>query len=62
MKWEAVPFNTHELSHCLYRAKIFGGWLVLKNHVRGSYNTLHGESLIFVPDAKHEWKLENYYD
>lgn len=60
MNWEQID-NFHQ------RAKVFGGWLVKSyldvydwNDERGyerGYNWR--ESMAFVPDPKHEWKLED---
>ena len=44
-----------------YRAKVFGGWLV--NNVtkymdaRGS-SAGQSESMVFVPDPDHQWKVD----
>lgn len=65
LEWEAID-NYHE------RAKIFGGWLVkaysLIEHAAYSESgwTWQREqsqemqvTMTFVPDAKHEWNLDN---
>ena len=51
-KWETI--NNDKNAGCS-RLKIFGGWLVI-----AWVNTKENlpESLVFVPDYKHEWKLK----
>jgi hypothetical protein len=61
-EWELITnkysFNSDGKSLKTSRAKIFGGWLVLHiqmQHVQGQI--LKSESMTFVPDINHEWKL-----
>lgn len=63
--WEAVKTN-HDT---LYRAKVFGGWLVrVDNDVisnptgdmgMGSSGYEWRTALTFIPDVNHEWGKEN---
>ena len=49
-KWEVI--TNDQYAGC-DRLKIHGGWLVV------SWSTaLDNECLVFVPDPKHEWELE----
>jgi len=47
LKFEQVDGDTYRV----YRAKVFGGWLVTVG--------LAAPSVAFVPDPKHEWKVNN---
>jgi len=54
MKWEKVEERTH-------RRKVFGGWLVLVTfnmHSNRHDVNVDGQSVTFVPDPRHQWKLE----
>lgn len=49
-KWEDITNDTY--AGCS-RLKIHGGWLV----VSWASNSVH-ENILFIPDPKHEWDLE----
>ena len=63
LKWEEVPSEIHSTNY--HRTKIFGGWLVEActgvSHVIEPLRLEDGWdwriSIIFVPDANHEWEL-----
>ena len=55
LDWQLI---TKEGEYAVYRAKVFGGWL-LQNHAY-SYGTGIAQSLLFIPDPKHEWSLNKY--
>jgi hypothetical protein len=48
MPWEPIDINVNE-DRKILRSPIPGGWLVI-------YET--GESITFVPDPNHDWKLQ----
>lgn len=52
MKEEWEDIDEGEDGEHLKRMKVFGGWLVF-------YSCLAGEGMTFVPDKKHEWKIED---
>lgn len=66
--WEEIKQNQGAY---LCRAKVFGGWLVKEtqevhldigdNHTSVLSNTGYEwtSSITFVPDANHEWKINN---
>ncbi len=56
MEWEPLTLNAH-------RMKVYGGWLVLHESSGVHYgefksNMVRSESMTFVPDFYHAWKLE----
>ena len=74
IKWEQV--GNPEQADCLYRAPIFGGWLVRDVQVvmtsipdyygnGGAFRKEQGHeqrsSMTFVPDPNHEWDLTKQY-
>ena len=71
-RWERIltDHNIGRLECCTdvetFRAKVHGGWLVL-NKCRANNNSpdklfydvrARQDTLVFVPDPKHEWKVE----
>ena len=65
LEWERVP--TTEDSERMYRAKVFGGWLVQtlaeEKFYYGvgddtDYFKIDMPAMTFVPDKLHEWKIE----
>jgi hypothetical protein len=58
LNWEEIK---HDCSFHLYRAKIFGGWLVV-TPINGLKSLIGGKpdmqsSVTFVPDPNHQWEL-----
>lgn len=52
-EWEEIKNLS---SHKTYRAKVFGGWLVsTESYLEGERKS---ESLVFIPDSKHEWEID----
>ena len=63
-KWERIS-NAHNSGGGAntYRAKVIGGWLVNNNTYtdvinKGNERSL-SESMVFVPDPNHEWKIKS---
>lgn len=60
IEWEEIKQN-HALF--LYRAKIFGGWLVRTTDdvISNTENMTQGyewrSSITFVPDLNHDWRI-----
>ena len=55
-EWESI---SETQKHTTCRAKVHGGWIIncLTNVIDNSgYNT--SESMVFIPDPKHEWTVE----
>lgn len=59
-EWESLYSNYIDKMHFAYtdRAKVIGGWIVNSRTCAG--NKGH-ESMVFVPDPNHEWKLDLDY-
>ncbi len=55
-EWERL-YRTSDRSAGTDRAKVFGGWVVVDWIQSGETNS-PATSLVFVPDAKHEWVVE----
>ena len=51
-----MEFKWEDISGLTSRAKVFGGWIVHKGSLDRVLKT-QSESMVFVPDAKHEWKI-----
>jgi hypothetical protein len=73
MNWESID---QKYSGYLYRAPIFGGWLVKEVHdvstilpdwsanipgIRNEQGYEFRSSITFVPDPNHEWDLNKEY-
>lgn len=57
-------FVWEKLDQATYRAKVFGGWLVLHtNHTTitdgKKRETVQSESMVFLTDKDHEWNILN---
>lgn len=61
MKFEWEELKDESCDHfTTLRAKIFGGWLVRTNEFTfGELSIAESEALVFVPDPKHEWVIDN---
>lgn len=68
--WERIYSNSGDISYAetynieTYRAKVFCGWIVrnLNFYIiidNGKKNISQSQSMVFVPDLKHEWKIDN---
>lgn len=56
-EWEDLISSIDDSSGFITcRAKVIGGWLV-KNLVWDSVDKVQSESLVFLPDPKHEWEI-----
>jgi hypothetical protein len=60
MKFEWEIISGEEMGHeengtMTFRAKTIGGWLV-NSYTWGGFDQ-GCESMVFVPDAKHEWEI-----
>lgn len=61
-----IPLEWEQLDEGTSRAKVFGGWLIKceryeerYNHKTYRYeNPLLTETVIFIPDLNHEWRVE----
>jgi hypothetical protein len=47
-EWERLDVNT-----C--RAKVIGGWII---HSVGGDDVTQSESMVFIPDQNHKWRIE----
>jgi hypothetical protein len=66
LKWEAVEGEYYapalysdgyeDLHPTLERARVFGGWLI--RTISGDDDSGSFYSITFIPDPKHEWKIE----
>ncbi len=56
--WEKIKYvgtpNEFDLTN---RAKVFGGWLV-RTIYHDSNKNVRTDSLVFIPDANHDWKID----
>ena len=57
-------FNWEQIYSCdgfgvgdTYRAKVFGGWIVKAYEVNAENTERISESMVFVSDPRHEWKI-----
>jgi|GEM_PF-6232037 hypothetical protein len=56
-RWQQI--YSHDGFGCgdVYRAKVFGGWLVKSFEVNADNTETTSESMIFVPDPEYKWKI-----
>jgi len=56
-EWENIYEKTINSTHFAFtgRAKVLGGWIINNRTCAGSRGH---ESMVFIPDEKHEWELE----
>jgi hypothetical protein len=52
-----MKFEWQKIEKYTRRAKVFGGWII---HSFDSVEDSLSESMVFIPDPKHEWDLEDY--
>jgi len=57
-----IDWNWEKLDECTQRAKVIGGWLILRlgatDIERGKPGKIvFRESMTFVPDRDHEWEI-----
>jgi len=56
-EWELLKMNNSPYAGT-YRAKVPGGWIVLHwSQTRFGENGGTSESMVFIPDPNHEWKV-----
>jgi hypothetical protein len=62
-EWEKI-YNAHntEGGTNTYRARVIGGWIITTNTYTNILNDGNersiSESIVFIPDAKHEWEID----
>jgi len=65
LKWEIISdYNDGVDQNQMARAKVFGGWII-KSHTYSTKSfvaNLISESMVFMPDPNHEWKIEGEKD
>lgn len=55
-EWEKISGENEPWT---LRAKVFGGWIVhTSNESYGQSECSLSESMVFIPDPNHEWKIE----
>lgn len=54
-EWETIKYDRDSAG--TYRAKVIGGWLV-KSRTGHFAASPRSETMVFIPDAKHEWTIE----
>ena len=54
-QWEVIEdkFNAGST----YRAKVYGGWIVRVFDTDDCNTEIVSESMVFVPDPEHKWKI-----
>lgn len=52
-----MKFEWQRLDTETQRAKVFGGWIVRSHDVDDCNNHYTVESMVFVPDPEHKWKV-----
>jgi hypothetical protein len=55
--WEKIYSNAGSVVGATYRAKVYGGWIVKSFEVNDCNSETTSESMVFVPDPRHEWKI-----
>ena len=53
-KWDTIPVPN---CFCTFRAKVFGGWIIRCCDVNEVNSETTSESMVFVPDPEHKWKI-----
>ena len=54
LRWETIVYSDFDKDQPINkRLKVFGGWVVRNLSTSGEV----GDSMVFVPDPNHEWKL-----
>ena len=53
IEWEEIYEMHTGMSCTTYRAKVFGGWLIMNNT---SIGRGLAQGLVFLPDEHHEWQ------
>lgn len=48
--WEKIDADTE-------RAMVYGGWLIRSRDIDACNTYYTVESMVFVPDEKHKWKI-----
>jgi hypothetical protein len=56
-RWKSIWLNGGSGIGATYRAKVYGGWLVKSFEVNDSNSETTSESMTFVPDPEHKWKI-----
>lgn len=54
-EWKLIHIDSYE-TECTHRAKVIGGWIVRHENPDGYM------SIVFIPDQKHNWLIENQYE
>lgn len=62
-EWEEINNFENGYGQRTFRGKIYGGWIIksITHLTFGRYDNDYeacSESMIFVPDANHEWVIE----
>lgn len=58
LKWENIYLGSgYEGTTNTIRAKVFGGWL-LNNCTYNQNRPMQSESMVFIPDPDHKWKID----
>jgi hypothetical protein len=60
-KWEIIFESESEMNFITTsRAKVPGGWLIVnRTAIIGSKNYTESQSMIFLPDPGHLWKIDS---
>lgn len=53
-----IKFEWERLDNECQRAKVIGGWIVRSRDVDDCNTQYTVESMVFVSDVKHEWKIK----
>lgn len=51
-QWERIDCQLWTM-----RAKVYGGWIIRTCEVDDANTYVTSESMVFIPDAEHKWKL-----
>lgn len=54
-EWEKLAESP---MHVTARAKVFNGWIVINNSCLEETNPAMSESMVFIYDPNHEWKID----
>jgi len=59
-EWQVISRDeTDYILTCAERSKVIGGWLVInRTGIPVRDEQVISESMVFIPDPKHEWSIE----
>ena len=59
-----MKFLWETVSKGYFRAKVFGGWVLHSSRYEyeSDMNVSISESMVFIPDPRHEWVIDNKGD